>query len=74
MILVSLSLWKKIIRKWGQSVALRAIWKKNSLHSKTEDRTLKVKASKKVLGAEKSELQATDNNSSSSSHGLHPLA
>ena len=34
----------KIIRNWGQSVALEAIWKQNSLHSKTEDKTLKCKS------------------------------
>ena len=34
MILVSLSLWKKIIRKWRQSMALGAIWKQNRLKIK----------------------------------------
>ena len=75
MILVSPSLWEKTIRNRGQNVAQGAIWEKTmNLHSKTEDKTLNCKSQQRSSRGRKSELQATDNNSSSSSHGLHPLA
>ena len=53
MILVSPSLWEKIIRNRGQNVALGAIWEQNNLHSKTKDEMLKCKSQQKSFGGRK---------------------
>ena len=59
MILVSPSLWERIIRNQWQSVAQGAIWEKTmNLHSKTEDKTLKYENRKKSSEGRKNKLQA----------------
>ena len=54
MILVSPSPWKKIIKNWGQNVALGQLGDKiMSLHSKTENDHWNMRVNKRIMGAEK---------------------
>ena len=62
-------------QKSGAKLAQGAIYEKiMSLHSKIQNETLNCKIQQKSPGGIKSGLQVIENRSSSSSHGLHPLA